>query len=46
MQRQGLAFVAAMLGGLPTLCFLVLAAHAFGLVVGIWPLFGAAASRR
>ncbi|MGX5734998.1 MFS transporter [Bosea thiooxidans] len=42
VKRQGLAFVLAMLGGLRTLCFLLFAAHAFGAVAGVWPLFGAA----
>jgi len=42
VRTQGLAFVLAMLGGLRTLCFLLFAAHAAGVVIGIWPLFSAA----
>lgn len=42
VRRHGLAFVLAMLGGLRTLCFLLFAAHAAGMVFGVWPLFGAA----
>jgi MFS transporter (putative signal transducer) len=42
VKRQGIAFVLALLGGLRTLCFLLFACHAFGAVVGAWPLFGAA----
>ncbi|WP_336813257.1 MFS transporter [Bosea sp. MMO-172] len=42
VQRQGLSFVLALLGGLRTICFALFAAHALGAVVGVWPLFGAA----
>ena len=42
VKRQGLSFVLALLGGLRTLCFALFTAHALGVVVGAWPLFGAA----
>jgi PAT family beta-lactamase induction signal transducer AmpG len=42
VQRQGLSFVLALLGGMRTICFALFAAHALGAVVGVWPLFGAA----
>lgn len=42
LKTRGLGFVLALLGGLRTLCFLLFACHAFGAVVGAWPLFGAA----
>ncbi len=42
VKTRGLAFVLALLGGLRTLCFLLFAAHALGVVAGAWPLFGAA----
>jgi len=42
VKTRGLAFVLSLLGGLRTLCFLLFAFHALGMVVGAWPLFGAA----
>lgn len=42
LKTRGLGFVLALLGGLRTFCFLLFAGHAFGVVVGAWPLFGAA----
>ena len=42
VKTRGLAFVLALLGGMRTLCFLLFACHAMGVVVGAWPLFGAA----
>jgi PAT family beta-lactamase induction signal transducer AmpG len=42
VKTRGLAFVLALLGGLRTLCFLLFAGHALGVVTGAWPLFGAA----
>ncbi|WP_038363267.1 MFS transporter [Bosea sp. UNC402CLCol] len=42
VKRHGLSVVLALLGGMRTLCFLLFTAHALGVVVGAWPLFGAA----
>lgn len=42
VKTRGLGFVLALLGGLRTLCFLLFAGHALGVVTGAWPLFGAA----
>ena len=42
VMRFGTAATLGLLGGLRTLCFALFAAHALGLVVGLWPLFGAA----
>lgn len=42
VKTRGVAFVLALLGGLRTLCFLLFAGHALGVVTGAWPLFGAA----
>jgi MFS transporter (putative signal transducer) len=42
VKTRGLGFVLALLGGLRTLCFLLFAGHALGVVSGAWPLFGAA----
>lgn len=39
---RGLAFVLSLLGGMRTVCFLLFALHAFGLVTGKEALFGAA----
>jgi PAT family beta-lactamase induction signal transducer AmpG len=42
VRRQGLSFTLSLLGGARTLCFLLFALHAAGLVSGFVPLFGAA----
>ncbi len=42
VKTRGLGFVLALLGGLRTLCFLLFAGHALGVITGSWPLFGAA----
>src|SRR5206468_2448591 len=42
VRRYGTAATLGLLGGLRTLCFALFTAHAFGAVVGLWPLFGAA----
>ncbi|MBP0446320.1 MFS transporter [Roseomonas sp. SSH11] len=42
VKRQGVAHTLSLLGGLRTLCFLLFALHAAGMVTGMWPLFGAA----
>ena len=42
IRRRGLSFVLSLLGGMRTVCFLLFALHAFGLVTGKEALFGAA----
>ena len=42
VRRYGTAATLGLLGGLRTLCFALFAAHALGVVAGLWPLFGAA----
>lgn len=42
VRRYGTAATLGLLGGLRTLCFALFTAHALGVVVGLWPLFGAA----
>ncbi|WP_439598586.1 RhtX/FptX family siderophore transporter [Falsiroseomonas sp.] len=42
VQKRGLSFTLSLLGHARTLCFLLFALHAAGLVVGFVPLFGAA----
>jgi PAT family beta-lactamase induction signal transducer AmpG len=42
IQRTGLSAVLRLLGSLRTLCFLLFALHALGMLVGLWPLLGAA----
>ncbi|MGL4289512.1 MAG: MFS transporter [Phreatobacter sp.] len=42
IRRRGLSFVLSLLGGMRTLCFLLFALHAFGLITGKEALFGAA----
>jgi len=41
VRRCGTAATLGLLGVLRTLCFALFAAHALGVVVGLWPLFGA-----
>lgn len=41
LQKRGAASVLGLLGALRTVCFLIFALHAFGVGLGIWPLFGA-----
>ncbi len=42
IRTRGLSFVLSLLGGMRTLCFLLFALHAFGVVTGKEALFGAA----
>lgn len=42
IRTRGLSFVLSLLGGMRTLCFLLFALHAFGVVTGNEALFGAA----
>lgn len=42
VRRYGTAATLGLLGALRTLCFALFTAHALGVVVGLWPLFGAA----
>ncbi|GJD57329.1 MFS transporter [Methylobacterium dankookense] len=42
VRRYGTAATLGLLGALRTLCFALFTAHALGLVLGLWPLFGAA----
>lgn len=42
IKRRGLSFVLSLLGGMRTLCFLLFALHAFGMITGKEALFGAA----
>lgn len=42
IRKRGLSFVLSLLGGMRTLCFLLFALHAFGMVTGKEALFGAA----
>ncbi len=42
LTRMGNGRVLALLGTLRTVCFLLFTLHAFGVVSGYWPLFGAA----
>ena len=41
VRRHGLSWSLSMLGGLRTLCYLLFTLHALGLVLGVWPVFGA-----
>jgi PAT family beta-lactamase induction signal transducer AmpG len=43
LMRIGSGRVLVLLGTLRTICFLLFALHAFGVLTGYWPLFGAAA---
>lgn len=42
IRTRGLAFVLSLLGGMRTVCFLLFALHAFGMIAGKEALFGAA----
>jgi MFS transporter (putative signal transducer) len=42
VRRYGTAATLGLLGALRTLCFALFTAHALGMVLGLWPLFGAA----
>ena len=42
VRRYGTAATLGLLGGLRTLCFALFTVHALGMMVGLWPLFGAA----
>jgi MFS transporter (putative signal transducer) len=42
IRKRGLSFVLSLLGGMRTVCFLLFALHAFGLITGKEALFGAA----
>ncbi|QCI64783.1 MFS transporter [Phreatobacter stygius] len=42
IKRRGLSFVLSLLGGMRTVCFLLFALHAYGLITGKEALFGAA----
>ncbi len=43
LRRWGTGPVLGLLGGLRTVCFLLFALHSFGILGGIWPLYGASA---
>ncbi|MDZ5698228.1 MFS transporter [Chelativorans sp. M5D2P16] len=43
LRRIGVTAVLGLLGSLRTVCFLVFALHAFGVILGVWPLYGASA---
>ncbi len=42
VKKKGLPATLGLLGGLRTLCFLIFTLHAAGLLLNLWPLFGAA----
>lgn len=41
LRQWGTGAVLTLLGSLRTLCFLIFAVHALGIMEGVWPLFGA-----
>lgn len=43
LRRWGITPVLGLLGGLRTVCFLIFALHALGMMTGVWPLYGASA---